>query len=260
MSKRFTDTEKWKSDWFLSLSLKNKVLWQYICDNCDHCGIWKVSLSHISFSMGEKVGLNNIFDAFGNKLYQIESDKFFIPSFIKFQYDRLQPNNPAHKGVFRELSKYFEIIDGLVIISNTSQGAWKGLDRGFIAPLDKTKTKTKNKAKDKEKEERENPNLRSYAQSTFPELDEEIIDSLCQKITVKKLEKLISDYGPEIIESKIMAVIEWEQRQDKNKRPKDYNLTIRNWLNRDGVQKKEQDNAGFLKKLSERMDSHDKHS
>ena len=41
MAKRFTDTMKWNEDWYLDLALVDKLFWIYICDNCDHAGIFK---------------------------------------------------------------------------------------------------------------------------------------------------------------------------------------------------------------------------
>ena len=41
MAKRFTDTQKWSEDWYLDLPITYKVFWIYICDNCNHAGIYK---------------------------------------------------------------------------------------------------------------------------------------------------------------------------------------------------------------------------
>jgi len=36
MSKRFTDTDKWRDEWWQSLSNDYKIIWQYLLDHCDH--------------------------------------------------------------------------------------------------------------------------------------------------------------------------------------------------------------------------------
>ena len=43
MAKRFTDTDKWKDDWFISLSNDYKIIWQWLLDNCSHSGLCKRS-------------------------------------------------------------------------------------------------------------------------------------------------------------------------------------------------------------------------
>jgi hypothetical protein len=50
MSKRFTDTEKWKDDWFLSLSNDYRIVWQWLLDNCNHAGICKPSINLLNNS------------------------------------------------------------------------------------------------------------------------------------------------------------------------------------------------------------------
>jgi len=41
MPKRLTATEKWNDPWFCGLNIEDKLFWIYLCDNCDHAGIYK---------------------------------------------------------------------------------------------------------------------------------------------------------------------------------------------------------------------------
>ena len=47
MSKRFTDTDKWKKQFLRRLDAPVKLLWLYILDDCGHAGIgdgdWEVA-------------------------------------------------------------------------------------------------------------------------------------------------------------------------------------------------------------------------
>ena len=40
MPKRFTDTDIWEKEWFMSLKPTEKCLVKYVRDKCDLAGIW----------------------------------------------------------------------------------------------------------------------------------------------------------------------------------------------------------------------------
>lgn len=58
------------------------------------------------------------------------------------------------------------------------------------------------------------------------------------KLTQEQYDNLVSDYSKSVVESYIKKMDEWIQLKGKSPY-KDYNLAIRNWLNRDGVKKGE---------------------
>lgn len=60
MTKRFVDTELWQKEWFQNLGLKYKLLLKYIFENCDCAGIWNMNFSLASFSIGDKVNLDDV--------------------------------------------------------------------------------------------------------------------------------------------------------------------------------------------------------
>lgn len=106
MAKRFTDTGKWKRPWFRALGLHAKVLWQYICDDCDHAGIWIADFDLVSFQVGFKVDEAKLSDWLGDKLVKLSSDKFFVPSFFEFQYGNSDSMFRAKQGAMKELAKF----------------------------------------------------------------------------------------------------------------------------------------------------------
>lgn len=138
MAKRFTDTNKWLKESFGQLSLKMKLVWVYLCDNCDHAGIWDANFKLLTFHLGEETTREEITAAFGDKVCWLGMTKLFIPAFVEFQYScslkDLNPENKVHFSVINSLKKY---------------GAIKGLAR----PMQGAKDKDKNKDKDKDKEE-----------------------------------------------------------------------------------------------------------
>lgn len=86
MSKRFTDTDKWKRAWFYELDAKCKLIWLYLLDQCDHVGIWPANFRLLSEQTGVKVTRESFDEWFLGKVIPFDEDKYFIPSFFKFQY------------------------------------------------------------------------------------------------------------------------------------------------------------------------------
>lgn len=124
MAKRFTDTEKWKKPFIRSLKAPYKLLWLYICDDCDHSGIWQVDIEVAEIRIGEKLDGKKAIDLFGDKIIPLDNgSKWFIPSFIEFQYPSgLSENNKAHTGVIKNLQRYKQEIDNFKPLNSPLQG------------------------------------------------------------------------------------------------------------------------------------------
>lgn len=124
MAKRFTDTEKWKKPFIRSLKAPYKLLWLYICDDCDHSGIWQVDIEVAEIRIGEKLDGKKAIQLFGDKIIPLDNgSKWFIPSFIEFQYPSgLNENNKAHTGVIKNLERYKQEIDNFKPLDSPLQG------------------------------------------------------------------------------------------------------------------------------------------
>lgn len=103
MAKRFTDTEKYKDPWFRGLSPRLKALFYFMCDDCNHAGIWKENFDMFEFFFKIKITHEDMVE-FGEKVRRINSDTYFITSFVKFQYGLLNDANKAHVGVLKSLN------------------------------------------------------------------------------------------------------------------------------------------------------------
>ena len=103
MAKRFTDTEKYKDPWFRRLEPKIKILFLFMCDDCNHAGIWKENFDLFKLMYGFDVTHEDMLKL-GDKVLRINEETYLIQSFIKFQYGNLNPNNKAHYGVIRALN------------------------------------------------------------------------------------------------------------------------------------------------------------
>ena len=141
MSKRFTDSEKWKKRFIRNLSPRLKLFWLYLLDDCDHAGIWHVDPEVAAIRLGVEVDMDVAIEAFGDRITVFDDgNKWFIPDFIEFQYGKLSETNRMHKSVISILTQ-------------------QGVSMPLGCPLEGAKDKDKDKGKDKNKEKEEGDDL-----------------------------------------------------------------------------------------------------
>lgn len=110
MGNRFTDEDKFQDKWYRNLSIKHKILWEYLICNCDIAGFFKVDYDLMTFYVGEEIKEKDL-DTLKEKIEFIKDDLIFIPNFILFQQKvnsikELNINNNCHKGILKILDKY----------------------------------------------------------------------------------------------------------------------------------------------------------
>jgi len=131
MGKRFTATEKWDDPWFCGLTERERLFWMYLCDKCDHAGIWQVNwmIAEVYFP-----GIRDTLDLerFGSRIVVLNPQKWFIVKFVKYQYGELNKDNRAHASVIAILQK---------------EGAYKDLISPCLGAKGKV-SKDKDKVKD----------------------------------------------------------------------------------------------------------------
>lgn len=191
MARRFTDTEKWKKPFIRGLQGAYKLLWLYICDDCDHAGIWQVDMDVAKIRIGEDIDVNNALASFGDKVVSFDNGtKWFIPSFLEFQYPSgLNPENNAHSGVIRLLEKY-------KLLKN----------KPLTSPSQESKDMDKDMVMDKDKEEGVKKEKIEYAfnSDNFKKCFDEWIEFRKQKkksltpLTIKKQNELLLKYPENI--------------------------------------------------------------
>jgi hypothetical protein len=141
MSKRFTDTDRWKKPFIRSLEAPYKLLWFYICDDCDHAGIWQVDFDVAQIRIGEKFNLEDALNSFADKVISFDNGtKWFIPSFIEFQYGELKENNRVHDSIIKILRKYNLLGKENKPLTSPLQGR-KDMDKDKDKDMDKEKDK-----------------------------------------------------------------------------------------------------------------------
>lgn len=147
MAKRFTDTNKYKKHFFRGLQGAYKLLWDYLYHDCDHAGIWIVDFEIAQLLIGKDMPINKetalkVFNTDEIRVVELDGGKkWFLPSFIEFQYGRLKNNNNTHSSVVNTLTKYDLLNPDLSI---------KPLTRGSAGDQDKDKDMDKDMDKDKE--------------------------------------------------------------------------------------------------------------
>ena len=107
MAKRMTDSDKWKKGFIRGLAPKYKLFWLYILDDCTHAGIWETDFEVASIRIGSKVTEAEAVRVMSSHIVIFDGgNKWFIPSFIDFQYVNLNENSRVHQSVIKALDKY----------------------------------------------------------------------------------------------------------------------------------------------------------
>lgn len=112
MAKRFTDTNKYKKPFIRGLKGAYKLLWDYLYHDCDHAGIWIVDFEIAQLYIGSDMQISKpealkYFNSDEIRIIEVDNgSRWFIPSFIDFQYGTLNEFNRAHKSIISILNKY----------------------------------------------------------------------------------------------------------------------------------------------------------
>lgn len=177
MAKRFTDTDKWKKQLLRSMPTEYKLLWIYICDDCNHAGIWHVDMDVASLRIGEALDHQRAIEVFKDKVVVFDNGfKWYIPDFIEFQYGELNEKNRVHESVIKELNKYD-------LLKN----------KGLISPLQGVKDKDKDKDKEEYKPPlKNNWNCKPNSDIHLP-LPVSRVTSLIEQVFLTKQTMLLPD-------------------------------------------------------------------
>lgn len=127
MAIRFIDTNFFKSPFVRSLDGSLKSLYTFIICDSSAAGIWAADFEIASVYLGLKLDKSKFDTSFiqGGKAVDLGNGRYFFPDFIEHQYPKgLSSQNPAHKNIILELSKY-------QLIKENEKGAWEVLKRPF---------------------------------------------------------------------------------------------------------------------------------
>jgi len=133
MAKRFADTNKYRKSFIRGLNAPYKLLWDFICLECDFAGFWNVDFEVAQICIGKDAPINEqealaAFNKDEERIIVIKNGKkWFIPSFIEFQYGVLSPDNRAHNAVIQMIEK--ERVDGACKALKTPYQGGKDKDK-----------------------------------------------------------------------------------------------------------------------------------
>ncbi len=147
MAKRFTDSQKWNDDWYISLTNDYKVIWQWLLDNCNHAGICKRSMSLLNLMCKTNIQEKELVKIMEGRIIIINNN-WFIPKFLKFQYSTLLSAKPAIVSVVKELFSN----DCIKLIPKSFGNDYVIISKSFNnhSPIVKDKDKDKDKDTDKD--------------------------------------------------------------------------------------------------------------
>ena len=135
MTIRFTLAEKWQDVWFRKLIPVEKLLFLYICDNCNIAGIWEIDLEQAAFSIGESKGaIQGAYKGLIRGYELLDEAHIWVKNFLKHQRNLpLNPNNAAHATIINLLLPYKRFSESILQLLSTDE--IKGLTRGLQSPL-----------------------------------------------------------------------------------------------------------------------------
>jgi hypothetical protein len=151
MAKRLIDSGLFNKGLVRSLKGADKLLWVYLITNCDNAGIWDVWIEDAELKTGFKYKESEILKSFAGKIIPFDGGrKWFIPSFIEFQYNslKLSESNNAHNSAIKILRRYNLIDENNEVIISPSEAPPPDPHRGAI-DIDKDKDLDMDKDKDK---------------------------------------------------------------------------------------------------------------
>lgn len=109
MSKRFIDTNIWKDPWFRKLKPEYKMLWLYLCSECDNSGVWKKDLELASFILQHEFDAKLCLEFFNKekpRIQVLKEEYWLITDFVRFQFGELKEASKPHLHVLRLINQH----------------------------------------------------------------------------------------------------------------------------------------------------------
>jgi hypothetical protein len=216
--KRFSETEKWKDDWFSLLTPIEKLVFLFLIDNCDNAGFFPLNQRINAFLIGisEDDYLGAIKGLNRGLLGAKDGGKFWIKKFLFHQKNLpLNPANNSHKQIISIINLNKELFS----FDWNSLGA----NEGLFSPIGNSKGIGKGKVK---KEVGEKKSFK----------DSDIFDKIKFKDSFPKWAKNKLNYYYQSADA-------WSNEGNKKI---DWKATINNWATRDELEGRLKFNATTL--------------
>ena len=212
--KRFTDTLKWEKEWFLSLSVGDKLVWLYLLDSCNEAGLWNVNWRLCSMLTG--VELTGPSEEIAKQLVETNHEKvFYLKGFMEFQYpDYMLKKSPMIRKCVDKLIRY-GVVDADEYETAQNQSVMESVSSVVDRVQEKETDKDKVKEVVKVVKKKKDVSLNSITDEMLEELQLKNLD-IDVKEQFERFKDHLSAHG---------------------KRYKDYQAAFRNWLKSPYVEK-----------------------
>lgn len=109
MAYRYTNTDKWDDAWFVNLKPSEKLLFNYLCDNCDIAGFMEINIKRWAVEIGyEKKIIEGALKGLQRGLIYSETGEcIYLRNFLRHQKNwPLNEKNMAHLGILKRFDLY----------------------------------------------------------------------------------------------------------------------------------------------------------
>lgn len=136
--KRFSETDKWKDEWFSSLAPVEKLVFLFLIDSCDNAGFFELNTRLNSYLIGiSEVEYLGAIKGLNRGLLGAKNEKvYWIKKFLFHQKNLpLNPENNAHKQIISIIQ------EKMVLFNELSMFVKLGANEGLFSPIGKGKGK-----------------------------------------------------------------------------------------------------------------------
>jgi hypothetical protein len=218
MAKRFTDTDKWKDEWYTELPNDYKIIWQYLLDTCDNAGIYKRNIKLLNIMCNTNVSETDILNAFKLRVTPISDEKWIINKFCVFQYgpDFLESKNKAVISVVNKLieNNLYQSSTNTLLIPYPSSINTLSIPYGYSidTPKEQEQEQVKEQVKEQEQyqySDRAKGNTKNIAERLLDVLMDADSDDLKYHRAVEDWRELGGIEG-------VSELLEWDESQKNN--------------------------------------------
>lgn len=226
MPKRLTNTEKWKTSFFKNLPGPYQLLWLYVNDDCDFCGIWIVDFEVAGIRIN---GINEkeALEFFKNEIQVLPSGDWFIPSFIENQYGAFSEKNAIHRKVAATLTAKHAVCEGYVKSDHSENTLLS-----HCSTVDKNKNKNKTNTVIQKENKKEPAEIQQLEIAVWPTFDDfwDLYDKKVDRAEVEVLWKKLKQDEKEAIMLHVPDYKIQEPNKKYRKHPSTY-INKKSWTN-----------------------------
>jgi hypothetical protein len=224
MAKRFTDTDKWKDEWYTDLPNDYKIIWQYLLDTCDNAGIYKRNVKLLNIMCNTNVSDTDILNAFKLRVTPISDEKWIINKFCVFQYgpDFLESKNKAVISVVNKLieSNLYQSSTNTLLIPYPSSINTLSIPYGYSIDTPKEQEQEQEQVKEQEQEEDKEEVEYEYsdrAKGNTKNIAERLLDVLMDADSDDyKYNRAVEDWRELGGIEGVSELLEWDESQKNN--------------------------------------------